>query len=145
MAYCTEFLPIFKAKWRDLRLVMVHKADEDVISFDLGINFNDQDTTLTEIDADFIPDTVLGELMGSVGPNNDKSRQTEAAQQTSTLKQIKLKKNRFAVYTDEEIDAFGSNSVAKGTHRQTKWGVDVFRGKIQFKYLFSKSKNKHEI
>ena len=106
----------------------LQNTEELPISFDIGINFNEDSIDLQEIDGENIPDAVLNELMDNVSTDFKENSPREATNICTADNITKNKPKHFEVFTSEEIDEIGSSLVAKKTHRQTHWGVKVLRG-----------------
>ena len=110
-------------------------SDENVISFDLIGLFNEKNCKMEEIDADEIPDNVLSELFDKEGnitlenaiqtEPNSKSADKEDSQQSTGQN---VKSYRFKPIDKEEVDEIASKSCKKKTHKQTTWGVRIFKG-----------------
>ena len=110
------------------------QSDEVQICFDLGINIEDLDIQISELDVSEIPDNILADVMVNFTQENtslieNQSENKMAKQVPDVQPKKKSKKKRFAVLSPEEIDEIALNNHAPKTKKQTVWGVRVFRGK----------------
>ena len=106
----------------------LQNTEEIPISFDIGINLNEDPIDLQEIDGENIPDAVLNELMDNVSKDFKENSPKEATNICTADDITENKPKHFEVFSSEEIDEIVSSSVAKTTHRQTHWEVKVLRG-----------------
>ena len=105
---------------------------EDPISFDLGTLFDENSENLTELNADDIPDNVLSEIiMDPSILNTEQSRnmQTLEALNDPMCTPKSNTENRFKNITKQQVDDITGKTCKKTTHKQTDWGIKVFKGK----------------
>ena len=119
----------------DLRPVQDTGKDEIIFSLDLPITLDNNQMSLSEISEVDIPDEVLADLMENVSENNIQN--TIENQGTVTVaddNSNKSHKKSFEVLSEQDVNEIASKVAAKGTKKQTIWGVTVFRGNFVFKY-----------
>ena len=114
--------------------------DETHVSFDLNDIFVPDELNLSEINPDDIPDSVLSEIIVDEHFESEcKSKETRSENETRSLKI--LNQNRFLQMESDQIDEIAGKTCKKKTHKQTEWGIKVFRGKRQFMKFNRSSKN----
>ena len=122
---------------------LLQHSDENVFLIDLPFINDGKNVQLTEKDTNDIPDQVLVELMANVTESDKKQNVASLQPETSSAMQIcdkigPSKKKRFQVLSPQQVDEIATNTVVPKTGRQTKWGIEVFRGKIHFKSSYHK-------
>ena len=103
--------------------------DEDAVIFDLNEIFGESKVEMEEISSDDIPDEVLTKILEQSenltsefrDPLVDLPANVNNAQETPT-------KSRFKTVCTEDVDKIASKSCTKKTHKQTMWGVKIFKG-----------------
>ena len=111
-------------------------AEEHHVLFDLTNIFNESEITFEQIDTSDIPDNVLSDILNQAErEEQQKVNQSEAAisiARSNTLLDTPKQKisNRFKVVTQDDVDQIAGKSCKKRTHKQTEWGIKVFRGNI---------------
>ena len=70
----------------------------------------------------------LADLMYEVNQNNS-TNQTNLDSRVPLADNTNTDPMHFAEVTEEEIDALAMNTCKSKTHKQTNWGVKLFRGK----------------
>ena len=113
---------------------LLDNFEEDAVTFDLNNIFNENETTFEQVDTSNIPDNVLKDLLNTSFNNDGEIRDETATPQigersNTSLNAVNKKiSNRFKVVTKETVDEIAGKSCKKRTHKQTEWGVKVFRG-----------------
>ena len=101
-------------------------ADENVVTFDLIDIFNESKTEMNQIDSKEIPDDILKDILDN--PEVFQCKQFDASNEQDQTPRSRTA-NRFKNITKDYVDEIASKSCKKKTHKQTAWGVKVFRGK----------------
>ena len=121
---------------------LLENENETPVSFDLNDIFPSDDYKMETINAEDIPDSILSELLMNeheIFPSEVK-QEDEAKNVTSPSRSLnesntennKISTPRFRSVTKQKVDEIASKSVKKRTHKQTNWGVKVFKGQIFF-------------
>ena len=105
------------------------------VSFNLNELFGENDLQISEIDSQDFPDNILSEII--LDPtiiNAQKMNESECPLPQS--KQVRsrswLNENRFKAVDIKEIDDIAGKIYKKTTHKQTDWGVKVFRDQRKY-------------
>ena len=107
--------------------------DKPVITFDISDILNKTVSEMEQIDPNDLPDEVLKDLLDS----NDDIFPTEASEvepnkvDKAEDRSTPLQLNCFQNDTKIDVAQIASKSCKKTTHKQTAWGVKVFRGRYQ--------------
>ena len=121
-----------------------------LVTLDLREIFNDDDLQLEQLDTSDIPDNILSDILDStINSEEQKSNKSEGEHESIRLDRsrsksdvyaiVKKNQNRFKVITHKDVDEIAGKSVKKRTHKQTEWGIKVFRG--NFLQLFYQLNN----
>ena len=102
------------------------QADETLVTFDLDVDFLENDIELNEINTDEISDDILANVGLDLPAVQNDIMPKEATPEGRT---IQNKGKRFEVVSPEQIDEIAASNHAKKTKRQTAWSVNIFRGK----------------
>ena len=102
------------------------QADYFAISFDLGMNFNENTLETEQATEVLLPDAVIADLMQEI---NENQQEQKAIPDGILPLNNHPKKNHFAQLSNEQIDTIAANNHAPKTKNQMYWGVKVFQGK----------------
>ena len=106
---------------------------EPVFTLDLDLNIDENSLNLSEIDSTYVADSDLMELVDSINENESKSDENPSAQnQQADDIGLNYKSKQFETPTEEQVDEIALNTCKKATHKQTTWGINVFKGKLIF-------------
>ena len=105
-----------------------HIADENKVIFDLNDIFNDSTVEMQQIESEEIPDEIIKDILDEeLSITSENSIQPKGLDPRSTCTTPDSKK-RFKFISKEGVDEIASKRCKKKTHKQTTWGVKVFRG-----------------
>ena len=107
---------------------------ENYVSFDLNEIFGTEEFNMTEIPSDEIPDDVLSEIILDEAIQNEIKAKPMLPPQgnvaaRSTLTRTNSNEHRFASIENKDIDEIAGKTCKKKTHKQTEWGIKVFKGR----------------
>ena len=82
-----------------------------------------------ELSSEEIPDDILQQfLLDSIQENELLPQKETSSNARADEKNSSNLSSRFKSITKEYVDEIGNKSVQKKTHKQTTWGVKIFRG-----------------
>ena len=100
---------------------------ETLITLELKELFEDPDGKMDEFDTTNIPDNVLQEIFQNSSEKSEILQERNNAVDLRADDKSKLP-SRFKPDLKEYINEIGNKSIQKKTHKQTTWGVKIFRG-----------------
>ena len=117
---------------------LLDESDSGKLIIDLEQLFNENNVTMEQVDACEVPDDILSGILLDqniiTAQNTEQVSDlvTESDEQCAVSKPIHDKENanvkRFKAIEDNEVDSIANKSCKKRTHKQTTWGVKVFKG-----------------
>ena len=111
-------------------------SNEPVISFEIGEIFDQNNSEMDVINAEDLPPDLFNEIFETEDVSNlENEKETNVADGSSDghvprSRQVKenINSKRFKYVNEDQVDEIAGKSCKKKTHKQTTWGVKVFRG-----------------
>ena len=109
--------------------------NETPVSFEIGDIIDNSNINMEELDSVDIPDSVLSAIILETNTDFEQNIEQVASKNIEDKKAIekvyvkrRSKPRVHKLLNSNDVDEIAGKSCKKKTHRQTTWGVNVFRG-----------------
>ena len=114
-----------------MAVVPTDTTEETTLTFNLGLLFDENSVEVEQLDATYIQDSELVQLIENVNANSAQIEQIQVVPNQDVDdagSEVKPKSKRFPDINDQQIDEIANYNTKQKTKKQTIWGVKVFRG-----------------